>query len=95
MSNLTAKNDNNSRIKIPPNQRNARSHWAKRQKNNLEEGELATAFNLENEEGNLNFTLLTYNLKITYLLCHIFIWKLKKTLLDFSTFLNKQFSSLK
>ena len=30
MSNLTAKNDNKSGIKIPPNQRNVRSHWAKK-----------------------------------------------------------------
>ena len=35
-----------------------------------EEGELAAAFNLEDKEGNLNFTLLTCNLKITYLSCY-------------------------
>ena len=33
-----------------------------------EEGELAVVFNLVDEEGNLNFTLL--NCKITYLSCH-------------------------
>ena len=33
-----------------------------------EEGELATAFNLADKEGNLNFTLLMC--KITYLSCH-------------------------
>ena len=34
-----------------------------------EEGELASSYNLADEEGNLNFTLLTCNLKITYLPC--------------------------
>ena len=67
----------------------------KERKTIWEEGELAAAFNLVDEEGNLNFTLLTCNLKIIYLSCHIFIWKLKMTLLDFSTFLNKQFLGLK
>ena len=42
----------------------------KERKTIQEEGELATAFNLADEEGNLNFTLLTCNLKITYLSCH-------------------------
>ena len=67
----------------------------KERKTMYKESELVVAFNLADEEGNLNFTLLTCNLKITYLSCHIFIWKLKMTLLDFSTFLNKQFSGLK
>ena len=38
-----------------------------------EEGELAASFNLADEEGNLNFTMLTCNLKITYLSCDTFI----------------------
>ena len=42
----------------------------KERKTIQEEGELATAFNLEDAEGNLNFTLLTCNLKIPYLSCH-------------------------
>ena len=42
----------------------------KERKTSYEEGELAAAFNLADKEGNLNFTLLTYNLKITYLSCH-------------------------
>ena len=42
----------------------------KERKTIQEEGELPAAFNLADEEGNLNFTLLTYNLKITYLSCH-------------------------
>ena len=42
----------------------------KERKTIQEEGELIAAFNLEDEEGNLKFTLLTYNLKITYLSCH-------------------------
>ena len=39
----------------------------KERKTIQEEGELAVAFNLEDEEGNLNLTLLNCNLKITYL----------------------------
>ena len=35
-----------------------------------DEDELATTFNLADKEGNLNFILLTCNLKITYLSCH-------------------------
>ena len=42
----------------------------KERKTSQEEGELAAAFNLADEEGNLNFTLLTCNLKITYPSCH-------------------------
>ena len=42
----------------------------KERKTIQEEGKLTTSFNLENEEGNLNFTLLTCNLKITYLEYH-------------------------
>ena len=57
MNNLTSKNDNKSMINIPPN----RSYLA---------GELAPTFNLADKEGNLNFTLLTCNLKITCLSCH-------------------------
>ena len=41
----------------------------KERKRIQEKGELAVAFNLVDEEGNLNFTLLTCNLKITYLSC--------------------------
>ena len=36
-----------------------------------EEGEQVIAFNLTDEEGNLDFTLLTCNLKITHLSYHI------------------------
>ena len=42
----------------------------KERKTIQEEGELADGFNLADEEGNLYFTLLTYNLKVTYLSCH-------------------------
>ena len=42
----------------------------KERKTIQEEGELLVAFNLEDEEGNLKFTMLTCNLKITYLSCH-------------------------
>ena len=45
----------------------------KERKTIQEEGELAAAFNLADEEGNLNFTLLTHYLKITHLSCHKFI----------------------
>ena len=41
----------------------------KERKTIQEEGKLVAAFNLADEEGNLNFTLLTCNLKITYLSC--------------------------
>ena len=40
----------------------------KERKTSQEEGELAASFNLVDEEGNLNFTLLTC--KITYLSFH-------------------------
>ena len=42
----------------------------KERKTIQEEGELTTAFNSLDEDGNLNFTLLTCNLKIKYLSCH-------------------------
>ena len=42
----------------------------KERKTIQEEGELTATFNLEDEEGNLNFTLLICNLKITYISCH-------------------------
>ena len=41
-----------------------------KEKKSQEDGKLAVAFNLADEEGNLNFTLLTCNLKITYPSCH-------------------------
>ena len=41
-----------------------------KERKTFQEEELADAFNLADEEGNLKFTLLTYNLKITYLSCH-------------------------
>ena len=45
----------------------------KERKTIQEEGELGAGFNLVDEEGNLKFIMLTCNLKITYLSCHIFI----------------------
>ena len=45
----------------------------KERKTIQEEGELAATFNLADEEGNLKFTLLTCNLKITYFSFHVFI----------------------
>ena len=56
---LIAKNDNKMRLNIPPNHRNARSHWAKRKKSK-EEGQVAlvTIFYLANERKNLNFNLI-------------------------------------
>ena len=45
----------------------------KERKTIQKEGELIAPFNLADEEGNLNFTMLTCNLKIAYISCHIFI----------------------
>ena len=47
-------------IPSPTEQKERKTIW--------EESELAASFNLADEEGNLNFTLLTC--KITYLSCH-------------------------
>ena len=55
MSNLTAKNDNKSRINISPTGEMRGPTEQKERKTIQEEGELAATFNLADKEGNLNF----------------------------------------